>query len=195
MEGPPKEVMFLQSHEPGHMAFSDFTKLKGIKITIKGAELKQLLYHLRLPFSKYSHMEVVIGGESFQALSSGMQNAFWSLGRYTKEHRTDSLSAAYKNRHKGDADDLTQRYHALCKDYNMKPSRNNKGEAHENGAIESPYGHIKRKICQALLLRGSNDFDSIDDYKFFIRQVVEKHNRRNKTRIDIEKLALQKLPC
>ena len=111
---------------------------------------------------------MVIGCELLQALSSGMQNVFWSLGRCKKEHRTDSLSAAYKNIHKDDADDLTGRYHALCKGYNIKLSSNNKGEAHENSAIESPHGHIKHKICQALLLRGSNGFDSIDDYNFFI---------------------------
>ncbi|MFT6266658.1 MAG: hypothetical protein ACJAWS_002821, partial [Oleiphilaceae bacterium] len=38
---------------------------------------------------------------------------------------------------------LTQRYAKLCKFYSVKPTRNNKGVAHENGAIESPNGHLK----------------------------------------------------
>ena len=32
--GPDKEVMFRQTHEPGRLGLSDFTKLKGITITI-----------------------------------------------------------------------------------------------------------------------------------------------------------------
>jgi hypothetical protein len=36
----------------------------------------------------------------------------------------------------------------------MTPSRNNRGLAHENGAIESPHGHLKKAIEDELLLRG-----------------------------------------
>nr|GAJ37666.1 hypothetical 57.2 kDa protein y4jA/y4nE/Y4sE [Bradyrhizobium sp. DOA9] len=35
----------------------------------------------------------------------------------------------------------------------MRPSRNNRGVAHENGSIEGPHGHLKRAIADALLLR------------------------------------------
>ena len=41
--------------------------------------------------------KIVQGGESYTALAEGMQNAFWSIGGVTETHRTDSLSAAYKN--------------------------------------------------------------------------------------------------
>jgi hypothetical protein len=37
----------------------------------------------------------------------------------------------------------------------MLPTRNNRGVAHENGSIESPHGHLKRAIEDALLLRES----------------------------------------
>jgi hypothetical protein len=40
----------------------------------------------------------------------------------------------------------------------MTPSRNTKGVAHENGAIEGPHGHLKRAIADALIMRGSHDF-------------------------------------
>jgi hypothetical protein len=36
--------------------------------------------------------------------------------------------------------------------------------AHENGSIESLYGHLKRAIEDALLLRGSRDFDTLEVY-------------------------------
>ncbi|MEX3683278.1 hypothetical protein AB3X89_40530, partial [Paraburkholderia sp. BR14320] len=40
---------------------------------------------------------VVEGGESFEALANGLQNALWQAGGCPREHRTDSLSAAFKN--------------------------------------------------------------------------------------------------
>ena len=54
--------------------------------------------------------------------------------------------------------DLTRRYDALCAHYGMTPTRNNRGVAHENGAIEGPHGHLKRAIQDALLMRGSARF-------------------------------------
>ena len=39
----------------------------------------------------------------------------------------------------------------------MQASRNNRGEAHENGAVESQNRHLKKAIEQALILRGSRD--------------------------------------
>ena len=53
------------------------------------------------------------------------------------EHRTDSLSAAFRNLDEAAREDLTRRYDALCAHYRMTPSRNNRGVAHENGLIES----------------------------------------------------------
>ena len=43
-------------------------------------------------------------------------------------------------------EDLTQRYQGLMRHYDMTPSRNNPGVAHENGSIESPHGHLKRAL-------------------------------------------------
>jgi len=39
----------------------------------------------------------VLGGESFVALAEGLQNALWVLGRVPLLHRSDSLSAAFRN--------------------------------------------------------------------------------------------------
>jgi hypothetical protein len=36
-------------------------------------------------------------GESFPALAVGLQHARWSLGGVPVEHRSDSLSAAFRN--------------------------------------------------------------------------------------------------
>ena len=55
-------------------------------------------------------------------------------------------------------EDLTRRYEELCAHYGMTPSRNNRGVAHENGAIESSHGHLKKALGDELLLRGSREF-------------------------------------
>ena len=193
-EGPAREVVFRQEHEPGYTGLSDFTELKGITVTVQGKPLHHLLYHFRVIYSGWSYLKVIIGGESYTALAEGLQNALWCLGGSPKEHRTDSLSAAFKNLSADDKDDQTQRYHDFCIYYGMTPTRNNRGVSHENGGIESPHGHLKRRIKQAFLLRGSYDFDSVEAYQCWIEQIVSQHNRRNAKAADIEKLALQPLP-
>ena len=73
----------------------------------------------------------------------GLQNALWALGGAPREHRSDSLSAAFRNLEPDAAADQTRRYEALCAHYGMQPTRNNRGVAHENGSIEASHGHLK----------------------------------------------------
>jgi len=190
--GPAKEVMFRQIKTPGRLGLSDFTKLKGITITVLGEIFPHQLYHYRLDFSGWRYAKVTCGGESFTALSTGLQNAFWRCGGVPQEHRTDSLSAAFNNN--AEKEQLTTRYHGVCRHYDVKPTRNNPGKSHENGAIESPHGHLKRRIEQALRLRGSCDFDSLEEYQGFIDGVVNKMNRRCQSRFEVEQQQLQALP-
>jgi hypothetical protein len=53
------------------------------------------------------------------------------------EHRSDSLSAAFRNLERGPAEDLTHRYEELGAHYDMTPTRDNVGVAHENASIDS----------------------------------------------------------
>src|SRR5271167_1212571 len=61
-------------------------------------------------------------------------------------------SAAFRNLDDDARVDQTRRYEALCAHYEMTPTRNNTGVAHENGSVESQHGHLKRGVTQALLL-------------------------------------------
>lgn len=194
VHGEEREVIFRQRHQPGRMGLSDFTAMGDIVITISGQQLDHRLYHFRLAYSGFEHAHVTLGGESFVALAEGLQNALWCLGGAPREHRSDSLSAAFRNLDKAAAADLTQRYQDLCAYYTMTPSRNNRGIAHENGSIEGPHGHLKRAIRDALLLRGSADFDDLAVYRGFIDEIVSRRNARNAKRIDIERAELTKLP-
>ncbi len=76
----------------------------------------------------------------------------------------------------------------------MTPTRNNRGIAHENGSIESRHGHLKDRIEQALMLRASTDFDTLDVYRTFVAGVVADHNRRHRDAVEIERAHLKPLP-
>ncbi|NEQ46675.1 MAG: transposase family protein [Leptolyngbya sp. SIOISBB] len=89
---------------------------------------------------------------------------------------------------------MTRLYDDLCHHYRLRPTRNNKGIAHENGAIESPHGHLKNRITQALYLRGSRDFASVSDYQAFINSIVAKLNQQHQAKFAEEQKHLQPLP-
>ena len=191
--GPPKEVFFPQDHAPGHRGLSDFTAMGDLRITIANVPFTHLLYHFVLAFSRWEHVEVVAGGESFEALSKGLQNALWQAGGAPQEHRSDSLSAAFKNL--TEEEDFTVRYTALLDHYSMAGTRNNRGLSHENGSVESSHRYLKEAIEQALLLRGHRDFEDRLAYEGFVREVVMRRNRRNTAAFRIEREQLQDLPA
>ena len=192
-QGKPKEVMFKIRHEPGEMGLSDFTHLKGVTITVQGKPFQHLLYHYRLAYSGWQYVQVIQGGESFVGLSQGLQNALTACGGVPQTHRTDSLSAAYRNVG-GRNPKLTQMYGEVCSHYRVRPTHNNKGVAHENGSIESPHGHFKRRLCQALFRRGSFEFESVAAYQALIEQVIAQQNAKRTQKFEVEQVTLQALP-
>ena len=194
LHGPEREVIFRQDHPPGQQGLSDFTDAGDLGVTIAGVPLEHRLYHFRLAFSGWEHAEVVLGGESFTALAVGLQNALWAAGGAPREHRSDSLSAAFRNLEPAAADDQTRRYEALCAHYAMQPTRNNRGVAHENGSIEASHGHLKAALAQALLLRGTADFNQLADYRRFVDEVIGRANARRRKLVEIERAVLQPLP-
>jgi len=111
-----------------------------------------------------------------------------------QEHRTDSLSAAFRNLSVDAAKDLTQRYETLCAHYGMRASRNNPGASHENGAIESRPGTLKNRLDQALLLRGSRSFADLEQYRQFVSEVALRLNARIAKPFAVERTALRELP-
>lgn len=192
--GEDREVIFRQVHEPGRLGLSDFTDMGALGVTVAGQPLDHLLYHFRLPWSGFEHAHVILGGESFVALAEGLQNALWSAGGTPAYHRSDSLSAAFRNLDAEARTDLTTRYEALCAHYRMTPTRNNKGVAHENGSIESAHGHLKSIIRDALLMRGSPDFDDLNAYRAFVDEIVGRRNAARGKGIAAERPHLQDLP-
>lgn len=193
MAGPPQEVFFPQQHEPGARGLSDFTDMAELRVTIADQPFAHRLYHFVLAFSRWEYAQLVEGGESFEALSMGLQNALWQAGGCPREHRTDSLSAAFKNLH--DEEDFTVRYAALLEHYGMNGTRNNRGQGHENGSVESSHRFLKEAIDQALMLRGHRDFADRAAYDAFLREIVMRRNRRHAAAFRLEREQLMELPA
>jgi hypothetical protein len=192
LHGPERDVIFRQEHPPGRQGLSDFTDANSLGVTIAGIRLAHRLYHFRLAFSGWQHADVVLGDESFVALAAGLQNALWALGGAPREHRSDSLSAAFRNLDRDAAKDQTERYEVLCAHYGMFVTRNNRGVAHENGVIEASHGHLKQ--AQALLLRGSCDSADLPLYRQFVAEIVGRANADRRRELEIERPLRKPLP-
>jgi hypothetical protein len=105
------------------------------------------------------------------------------LGGTPREHRSDSLSAAFCNLDRAAQDDLTRRYQGFMRHYDMIPTRNNRGVA-----------HLKKALEDALLLRCSRDFGDLDAYRRFVDEIVGRRNANNRKRIELERPTLAPLP-
>ena len=126
LHGPEGEVFFPQVHHPGVAGQSDFTSMNALDITLSGLRFPHLLYHFVLPYSNWEYVEICYS-ESFESLSSGVQNALWELGGVPAgHHRTDNLSAAtFKG---AERRQFTESYMALMRHYGMTPTKNQSRE-------------------------------------------------------------------
>jgi hypothetical protein len=191
--GNEREIYFAQEHPPGRLGLSDFTVADELGISLGGLAFPHRLYQFALAHSGWRHARVVLGGESFQSLAAGLQEALWMAGGVPEEHRTDSLSAAFNNL--AEREELTKRYQALCEHYGLRPSRNNTGVSHENGAIEARQGSLKKGLDQALLLRGSREFCDLLAYEQFVAETVRRLNARCARGWEAERACLKPLPA
>jgi len=191
LEGPGKEVYFPQIHYPGDLSASDFTHMHSLGITIRGEQFNHLLYHFVLTYSNWETFTICYS-ESFESLSSGLQNALWELGGRTKRHRTDRMSAAVnKDCH---PEKFNRNYQALLRHYEIAPERTNAHSANENGDAETSHRHFKQAVAQALMLRDSKDFYSISDYNKFLQKIAHQLNAGRAKRFEEELTVLGKLP-
>ncbi len=190
--GPAKEVFFEQVHEPGREAACDFTHASELGVTIAGKLFVHLLFQLVLSFSKWRFVRIAYG-ETFEALVSGIQGALWAMGGAPLVLRSDNLSAATHELRDGGRS-LTERFAAVLSHYGMRSTRIMPGEAHQNGVAEKAHDVLKRALAQALVVRGSSDFESVEDYDRFLQHVVAQLNRDCAGRFAQEQVALQPLP-
>ena len=193
LHGPDQEVYFPQVHPPGREAQFDFTHCGELKVTIAGQSYPHLLFQLILSHSGWRYAEVA-AGETFLALQQGLQNALWTLGGVPEVVRSDNTAAATHELRSSRGRALNDNYAALLDHYSLRSTRINRGQSHENGVAEHAHYRLKDAIDQALILRGSRDFDTADDYASFVRQMVERRNRLVQGKLEQELLCLRSLP-
>jgi transposase InsO family protein len=192
--GPNKEVYFPQEHRPGRMASIDFTHGKELGVTIAGAAFVHLLFQFVLAYSGWRYIQLAYA-ETFEALVSGLQSALWTLHGAPELVRMDNLSAATHELARTGGRALTKRFEGVLAHYGLRASRIQPGESHENGVVEKAHDLLKSAIRQALVLRGSRDFPSVEGYLAFVRQLVDEvFHRARRDLIAEEWATLRPLP-
>ena len=191
LHGPNKPVFFSQIHHAGRLAASDFTVCNTLGVTIARTPFDHTFFHCVLTYSNVESVSLCFS-ESFESLGDGIQKAFWEFGGVPQRHRSDSLTAAVRNHSEGRV--FTNRYAALLDFYGCKGERTNARCANENGDVESQNGHLKDRIDQALLLRGSRDFASREEYVRFVEAIIVRANSHRASRFAEEKAQLRPLP-
>jgi len=193
LHGPPKEVFFEQEHVPGREGAFDFTDCGELGVTIGGEVFEHLLFELVLTYSSWTWVDLAFG-ETYEAMSAGIQGAVWEVGGVPHVLRSDNLSAATHDLKQSAGRTLTQRYKSLLEHYGATSTRIEPGESHQNGAVEQRHSRTKRAIAEALVIRGSKDFVDVAAYRAFVLDVVAKHNRRIEAKLVEDRAALLPLP-
>jgi transposase len=189
-EGPEKEVFFTQDHPPGRTLAVDWTDMGGLGITIQGRALAHKLFHAVLPYSNWE-WAVRAHSESALSLRGGLKAVLGRLGKVPQEILTDHSSTATHQLKRGGAErGFNEEYLSICAHYGITPRTINVGRPQENGSCETSHGHLKRRIRQHLLLRGSGDFKSEEEYDRFLIGVLESANLRRAKRLGEELAAM-----
>lgn len=189
--GPSKEVYFSQVYEPGVDCQSDFTHLDSLRVTLSGRPYPHRAYHFVLPYSSWEAVTLCTT-ESFESLSAGLQNALFELGGVPQRHQTDRLSAAVQKL--GETSVFTDRYAALLRHCGLVGRYTQPASPHENGVVEQRHHRFKRALEQQLLLRGSRDFASRQEYEAFVRELLAQLNGGRQERLAEERAVFRPLP-
>ncbi len=189
--GPDREVFFAQYYIPGERCQSDFTRMNSLSITIAHQKFDHLVYHFVLPYSNWETGSICFS-ESFESLSEGLQKALWELGSVPSMHQTDSLSAAVNNNLNKES--FTERYQALLNHYNLKGQHTGAGKGNENGDVEQSHYRFKKAVEQILMMRGSRNFNSREEYAAFLKGLLSGRNKGRTERFDKELQAMHPLP-
>lgn len=197
--GPDREVMLAQRHRPGEAAQTDFTWATALAVTIAGQAFAHMLCVFVLPYSNWRWATICLS-ESIAAIRKGLQCALFQLGRVPEWHQTDNSTSAThripdskRMTAEGAKRPFNEEYLAIMRHFGMKPRTTGVGEKEQNGDVEASNGALKRALEQALLLRGSRDFESVEAWQSFIDDIVRKSNRGRGTRVTEDLAAMREL--
>jgi hypothetical protein len=198
--GPDKDVVLGQRHRPGEAAQTDFTHASELGVRIAGEVFAHLLCVFVLPYSNWQWATTCLS-ESMAALRRGVQRALFQLGRVPRYHQTDNSTAATHRIPDGksvivDGDrrrPFNEEYVAIMRHYGMTPRTTEVGAKEQNGDVEAANGALKRRLTQALLVRGSRDFESVEEWQSFVDDIVRKANATRAVRVAEELQSMREL--
>jgi len=198
--GPDKDVVLAQLHRPGEAAQTDFTWATELAITIAGLAFVHMLCVFVLPYSNWRWASVCLS-ESIASIRHGVQRALVQLGRVPAWHQTDNSTAATHRIPDGKSvvlDGSSKRpfnedYLAIMRHFGMTPRTTEVAAKEQNGDVEAANGALKRALNQALLVRGSRDFESRAAWQSFIDDVMRKANRSRGRRVAEDMAAMREL--
>ena len=192
-QGPDKEVFFTQDWEPGRALQLDWTRAGELAVSIAGVPFEHLLCHAVLPYSNWE-WATVCRSESLLSLRQGLQASLQQLGQVTQELRMDNSSAATHRIGSGAERDFNSEFASLCAHYGLVPKTIGINCPNENGDVESSNGHLKRRLRQHLLLRGSRDFQTELAYEHFLLEILKAGNRGRVDKLAEELAVMKALP-
>jgi hypothetical protein len=195
-QGPEREVFFAQERKPGQLLQLDWTYARELQVTIQGEALDHLFCQCVLPYSDWQWATRCIS-ESFLSLVSGLQAALAQLGKSPEHLGTDNSSAATHELEQmpGRPRGYNADYLELCTHYDLTPVTINVNCPHEHGDVESLNRHLKRRLAQHLILRGSRDFASLEEYDRFVQGVLKGANAKRQKRLAEELAVMRPLPA
>ncbi len=161
-------------------------------MTIGGEPFVHMLCHVVLPYSNWGWV-TVCRSESLSALKRGLQEGVYRLGRVAAYHQTDNSTAATHTITSGEQI-FNRDYVEFIHHLGMEPRTIAVGRKNQNGDVEALHGALKRRMKQHLLMRGSNDFDSLGEYEEWLTQVMEKANRLRTRRLNEEIAVIRPVP-
>ncbi|MBK6518218.1 MAG: hypothetical protein IPG04_29850 [Polyangiaceae bacterium] len=88
---------------------------------------------------------------------------------------------------------FNEEYLALMRHFGMTARTTAIGAKEQNGDVEASNGAIKRRLEQALLVRGHRDFESVSAWEEFVQLTLRKANERRGRRVADELAAMRPL--
>lgn len=194
VEGPDRELFFDQVHVAGEAMQLDWVDCNCLKVCIVGKPFGHKLCHCACVYSKWE-WACVCFSEDFLSLRTTLQAALFRLGGVLKILQVDNGSAATCQLRRGEGRrGFNVGFKELLGHFGMAGRKINIGCPNENGTIEKLHDHFCRRLDQALMLRGSREFESQGAYEDFVGDQLERANGNRKRKAEEERRCLKALP-
>lgn len=193
--GPPKEVFFPQARDPAQSIQYDWFNANELGVTLAGQPFAHLLGHAVFPYSNWEWV-LPCQSESSLSLRGGLQAALWTMGGVPVKLQMDHSSTATHTLRRDSGERVFNTdYLAFCQHLGLEPCSINVARPNENGDVEGAHTHLKRRLKNHLLLRGSRDFVDESAYIAFLATACTAANALRTAKVEAERAQLRPLPA